>query len=187
MGPKVASREGRTSLDRAIGGGAESRLVKPSQTKSNQVKSNQVKPSQTKSNQVKPSAFLRKPGGADQFCGPVGDKARPPGGRKCRVAAIFAPWKGQGVAALRPPAQNLMCAPAPFHFPSVSACNRRRDALPISCSLTFRFSGWPLPSNRNRRWELVGIEDGCATVTGYKLPSPLVPSEPGRREQGSNP
>src|SRR5678810_1288178 len=34
----------------------------------------------------------------------------------------------------------------------------------------------------------VRIGDGCATVTGYKLPEPLVHhSEPGRREQGYAP
>jgi hypothetical protein len=33
----------------------------------------------------------------------------------------------------------------------------------------------------------VRIGDGCATVTGYKLPKPLVPPGPGRRERGQAP
>jgi hypothetical protein len=33
----------------------------------------------------------------------------------------------------------------------------------------------------------VKIGDGCATVTGYKLPKPLIANGSGRRERGSSP
>ena len=54
----------------------------------------------------------------------------------------------------------------------------------------FRASGLPVgvhSSHRQVSGNPVRIGDGYATVTGYRLPGPLVRKQPGRRERGQMP
>jgi hypothetical protein len=60
----------------------------------------------------------------------------------------------------------------------ISACIHWRNGLFIGCSL--KVSGWFSHPTVINAGNLVRIEDGCATVTGYKLPSPLVPLGTGK-------